>query len=506
MKQYHDLLKNILQNGTTKTDRTGIGTVSLFGTQMRFDLQKGFPLVTTKKIHMKSVIHELLWFLKGDTNIKYLNDNGVKIWDEWFMPYTLDREIVFIEPKITQYEEYYGGFNYGEINLPADSIDCKLANIWVKMMKRCYDSSVHNYHLYGKEGVSVHKSWHDPLVFISDVKNIPHWKYKLNNWNKFELDKDYFGSKQYGPETCVWLRSDENNIYTKSVTPLEITDNEGIARFFISLNDASRQLLIPSSTLCRFVKGLPKILKRENKKYIGWEFKAVDFENKLPRLKLIENGELGPVYGKQWRSWETVDGKVIDQIANVISRLKSNPDCRRLIVSAWNVADLPDMALAPCHCLFQFNTRSATYKERAKAVNIELPEVLGPGVLHIAKKWEELLEEKNAPKYKLDCQLYQRSADTFLGVPFNIASYALLTHMIAQVVNMLPGDFIWTGGDTHIYTNHYDQVKEQLAREERPLPILKLNPEVKDIDQFIYSDFTIENYNPHPVIKAPIAV
>ena len=264
MQQYLDLLQHILNTGTHKTDRTGTGTQSCFGYQMRFDLQKGFPLVTTKKIYLKSIIHELLWFLKGETNIAYLKEHGVKIWDEW-----------------------------------AD-----------------------------------------------------------------------------------------------------------------------------------------------------------------------ENGELGPVYGKQWRSWEGRDGKVIDQVTDLIAQIKKNPDSRRLIISAWNVADLPEMALMPCHNMFQF---------------------------YIADG-------------KLSCQLYQQSADVFLGVPFNIASYALLTMMIAQVCDLVPGDFVHTFGDVHIYNNHKEQVNLQLSRKPFPLPTMKLNSAIKDIFDFKFEDFTLENYEYHPAIKAPVAV
>jgi thymidylate synthase len=264
MQQYHDLLRHILANGTRKTDRTGTGTISVFGYQMRFNLQEGFPLVTTKKIHTRSIIHELLWFLKGDTNIQYLKENGVTIWDEW-------------------------------------------AN---------------------------------------------------------------------------------------------------------------------------------------------------------------ENGDLGPVYGKQWRSWEAPNGQAIDQLSEVLNILKKSPDSRRMLVSAWNPSDLSKMALQPCHALFQF---------------------------YVADN-------------KLSCQLYQRSADVFLGVPFNIASYALLTYMIAQECGFELGDFIWTGGDTHLYVNHLEQVDLQLSRAFRPLPDLKLNPSVKSVFDFTFDDITIENYNPWPAIKAPVAV
>jgi thymidylate synthase len=264
MKQYHDLMQHVLDIGATKTDRTGTGTISVFGYQMRFDLQEGFPMLTTKKLHLKSILHELLWFLKGETNIKYLKDNGVSIWDEW-----------------------------------AD-----------------------------------------------------------------------------------------------------------------------------------------------------------------------EDGNLGPVYGSQWRSWQAADGRTIDQITQVVNQIKTNPDSRRMIVSAWNVGEIDKMKLPPCHAFFQFYVADG----------------------------------------KLSCQLYQRSADIFLGVPFNIASYAILTLMMAQVCNLKPGEFIHTLGDAHLYSNHIDQAKLQLSRDFRKLPTLKINPEVKDIFGFKFEDFTLEGYDPHPHIKAAVAV
>lgn len=264
MRAYLDLLRRVLDEGARKSDRTGTGTLSVFGHQMRFDLAEGFPLVTTKKLHLRSIVHELLWFLKGDTNVRYLQENKVSIWDEW-----------------------------------AD-----------------------------------------------------------------------------------------------------------------------------------------------------------------------ENGNLGPVYGKQWRAWEGADGRTVDQIAWVVDEIRRNPDSRRLVVSAWNPAEIDRMALAPCHCLFQF---------------------------HVADG-------------RLSCQLYQRSADVFLGVPFNIASYALLTQMMAQVTGLVPGDFVHSFGDAHLYLNHLDQAREQLARAPRPLPRLVLNPAVRSIFDFTFEDIVIEDYDPHPAIKAPVAV
>lgn len=274
MQNYHELLKLVLETGAPKSDRTGTGTRSIFGHQLRFNLQRGFPLVTTKKVHLRSIIHELLWFIQGSTNIKYLHDNNVTIWDEW-----------------------------------AD-----------------------------------------------------------------------------------------------------------------------------------------------------------------------DNGDLGPVYGKQWRAWRTPGGDTVDQLHQVIEQIKRNPYSRRLIVNAWNVAELDQMALPPCHTMFQFNVAPP-------------PANAGPDA-----------------KPRLSCQLYQRSADLFLGVPFNIASYAILTHMIAQVTNLEPGDFVHTFGDAHIYDNHIDQVKEQLSRQHCPLPSLKLNQSITSIDAFTYDDIQILNYDPHPAIKAPVAV
>jgi len=264
MQQYHDLMRHVLENGTKKEDRTGTGTLSVFGHQMRFDLSEGFPMITTKKLHLKSIIHELIWFLAGDTNTKYLTENGVRIWNEW-----------------------------------AD-----------------------------------------------------------------------------------------------------------------------------------------------------------------------ENGDLGPVYGHQWRSWPAQDGSTIDQISNLIERIKTDPDCRRLIVSAWNVGEIPKMALPPCHCFFQFYVADG----------------------------------------KLSCQLYQRSADIFLGVPFNIASYALLTLMVAQVCGLKPGDFVHTFGDAHLYTNHLDQAREQLSRDFFAPPEMKINPDVKDIFDFKFEDFELVGYEAHPHIKGAVAV
>ena len=468
MQTYLDLLKDIIDNGTDKNDRTGTGTRSVFGRQIRFDLSEGFPCLTTKKLHLRSIIHELLWFLKGETNIKYLKDNGVRIWDEWRKRYSLERNIVFVEKrKAVSSPLYNGTYETSGIEAPRGSVDDKLRNMWVKMMKRCYDTSSHNYSLYGATGTTVHPDWHDVARFINDVKTIAHWHYKERTWEQFELDKDYYGSNQYGPNTSVWLRTDENNKYTKATKVLKAISPEGDELTMLTLNDMANALGMSNSTLSRWLSdGVPSCLQGNNVRFAGWCFEELDIGDKLLRLELIDDGELGPVYGSQWRSWPTADGREIDQIAKLIDSLKNNPDSRRHLVCAWNVADVDNMALPPCHCLFQFYVADG----------------------------------------KLSCQLYQRSADMFLGVPFNIASYALLTMMLAQVCDLELGDFVHTFGDLHLYNDHFEQAELQLTRDPRPLPKMKINPDVKDLFEFKFEDFELVDYDPHPHIKAKVSV
>ena len=389
MKQYLDMARHVLENGVEKKDRTGTGTLSVFGYQMRFNLQEGFPLVTTKKCHMRSIIHELLWFLKGETNIQYLTDNGVTIWDEWALK----------EDEVSEYP--------------------------------------------------------------------------LSNADR----------AQYAIINGLWT--------------------DGGNRLIAKLNHLGEE----EGNLFLDTLGVPRV------------------ETFVKRRK----GDLGPVYGKQWRNWDATtrrsmiagQSESIDQIAQVMDQLKNDPDSRRIIVSAWNVAELSQMALAPCHAFFQFYTRELdAYELEYQAI-----EVLG------VKVWQDQLEavgcenedveiraaaldhfnfdkslSSKVPRRALSCQLYQRSADVFLGVPFNIASYALLIHMIAQQVNMVPDEFVWTGGDVHLYSNHLDQIKEQLTREPRPLPKLKITHKPQSIFDYNFIDFEIEGYDPHPAIKAPVAV
>lgn len=372
MKQYQDLLTHILENGASKEDRTGTGTLSVFGHQMRFDLTEGFPLVTTKRCHLRSIIHELLWFLNGDTNIQYLNDNKVRIWDEWAAPEdVLDR-----------------------------------------------DATVDNLLNTGKVF-----NTHEAMTSTHLINKLAHYQ-----------------------------------------TVEDFTE------------------------LCKEAGLLPK-------DHIVYK---------------TRKGDLGPVYGHQWRSWEAVDGRTIDQISEAIELLKNDPDSRRIIVSAWNVGELDKMALMPCHALFQFYTVEMSVEERFEHWVFNTPsDVLeewkdGPVTTYAA--WAESEHGLAYPTRKLSCQLFQRSCDTFLGLPFNIASYALLTHMIAQQCNMIPDEFVWTGGDVHLYKNHMQQANVLLSREPKALPYLHINRKPSSIFDYKIEDFEIRGYEPHDHIPAPIAV
>jgi thymidylate synthase len=473
MKQYLDLMRHVLEHGTPKDDRTGTGTLSVFGYQMRFDLQAGFPLLTTKKLHTRSIIYELLWFLRGDTNVRYLQDHGVRIWNEWTLPNfnvgppSDHRLLMWVPIRQRDYEPAPSVLSSAGIDASRGSIEDKLRNLWMRMMQRCYDKEHHRYKMYGALGVSVNKRWHDIKNFLDDVVRLPNWSHKLKSWNEYELDKDYYASNQYGPDTCVWLHTAENNYYTKAAKPFKVTIPGCEPKKFLTLSHAERDLDISRATLCRILSGEQDTatLKGNNKKAKDWKFEHLNKEGFVLRMA-FSDGELGPVYGAQWRSWRAADGRVIDQISQVIEQIKTNPDSRRLIVSAWNVGELDKMALVPCHMTFQFYVADG----------------------------------------KLSCQMYQRSADIFLGVPFNIASYALLTMMIAQVCDLEPGDFIHTLGDAHLYANHLEQARLQLTREPRPLPRMHINPAIKSILAFDYSDFDLAGYDPHPHIKAEVAV
>lgn len=404
MKQYLDLLRHVRQHGVYKEDRTGTGTYSVFGYQMRFNLAEGFPLVTTKKCHLKSIIHELLWFLQGETNIRYLGEHGVSIWDEWVKPGT----------------EEYRPATLLEVNARIKAAG--LQEEFIEWVKPYWLSEY-------KEGYEMIQG---KTMHVKDGPDIP--------------GTIYWAHPDYDAMAFAW--AEERGVSTKTLIA----------------------------------------------------------------------GELGPVYGYQWRSWPAPNGESIDQIAKLVEMIKKNPDSRRLIVSAWNPALVDQMALPPCHALFQFYSVKLTRQERERIIQpgwdgcyteystwlCDLDEDIQGEEL--GKLIDAKLDELGVPKRRLSCQLYQRSADIGLGVPFNIASYALLTMMVAQVTNMVPGEFIWTGGDCHIYKNHLEGIDLQLTREPHPLPKMKINPEVKDIFSFTYGDFDLVGYTSDPHISLPVAV
>lgn len=502
MQQYKDLVKYVLDNGIDSGDRTGTGTKSVFGYQMRFDLQKGFPLVTLKRTYWKGVLVELLWLMRGETNVKFLQDRGVKIWDEWsrfdgIYP-SQKRLIGEVEIKDIQGDEYFGNFSTKGLNAPRNSLDDKLRNVWIKMMKRCYDKNSHNYHQYGEKGVMVSKEWHDPRQFIEDAKKLTNWENKIKNWNSYELDKDYYQSHTYSKECCVWLHTSENNLYTKNFNPFEMFI--GNKKYLcMSFCHASEMTGISKSSIHRWANE-----GKSSKCDIKYRNMEVRFNFKVKKnlRYLFTNGDLGPVYGEMWRNWKyteedafinlansedkflkeryglVYENESLDQLTNVIERIKTNPNCRRLIVSAWNAGQIHNMALPPCHAFYQFYVRDG----------------------------------------KLSCQLYQRSADVFLGVPFNIASYAALTHLVANECGLEVGDFIHTFGDAHIYNNHIDQCKEILKREPMELPTLEVNIPAGTLMHFIdhivpglsweeiQRLITLNNYKSHPAIKGEVSV
>lgn len=491
-QEYIKACQHILEHGVEKSDRTGTGTKSVFGVQMRFNLQDGFPLLTTKEVHWHSVVTELLWFLMGDTNIGYLRDNKVRIWNSWsvqnFSHLDDTRKGVWIPSRKREYTPYTG--NFSTTTVEAFHGERLLKNQWRKMMLRCYDVNAHNYSNYGGKGISVCKEWHDCATFIKEVKTLPNWELKLNDYDSYELDKDYYGSNIYSKETCIWLHKSENSLYIGN--PIQITYSDGECEIFHSFSELEKHTGLSSTTAHRWLKsGVPKTKKQGAKAYSNIvSIQNVFRENHVYR-KETRLGEIGPMYGKQWREWEVEQWDDFgcaytfweDQIQTLIKSIKEDPDSRRHLVSAWNVSNLPDsklspqenvklgrMALAPCHYSFQCYVADG----------------------------------------KLSMLVNQRSADMFLGVPFNIASYSLLTHMIALVCDLEVGELIWSGGDCHLYLNHLDQIKEQIKRYEggkmHPAPTLELNSNIKDIDLFTHEDIHIHNYKHEDKISAPVAV
>lgn len=461
---YFELVRRVLSRGEGRKDRTGVGTIARFGESIEFDLNEGFPIITTKRIHMPSVVAELLWFISGSTNNLDLLKMGCTIWNEWHKPYKVNASTILVKRKP---RKDFVPFEHGvEGSYTEEVKSSKLYHAWDAMMGRCYRANHHRYPLYGAKGVFVSKEWHDFRVFEKDVKDIPQWLYKEHDWDNFQLDKDYYGAGYYSKDTCVWLHTAEN-VNSKGVV---VTFPDGDTAYYQSLTEVSKHLGISPTTCHRYIHGgVSGVLKKNNKKFEGFTFNYIDEDSEyLVRPALIKNGELGRIYGAQWRSWLRPDGTTVDQLAKLIEGLKNDPTSRRHILSAWNAGEIDDMALPPCHMVSQY-----------------------------------YVDAKN----KLHCMLYQRSCDIFLGLPFNIASYAILTHLLARVCGYKVGTLKIIMGDAHIYMNHIDAVKTQLKR----TPFLNdvrlfINPEIKNIDDFKMEDIKLLEYSAHPAIPAPVAV
>lgn len=487
MKVYQDLLKAVYYKGIDKEDRTGTGTRSLFGYQMRFDLKEGFPLVTTKKTPFSLIKSELLFFLRGETNNNSLQQDGCNIWNEWgdtsgnlgpiyghqWRGWGGKKEnIPQPEPQLpTGIVANVHGVGY--IKDRKNDEDCIFTQ-WRGVIARCYSKKDDSYKYYGGRGVSVCNRW---LVFENykeDIHLLDGWQDRKNNPNNYHLDKDIIGSGfLYAPESCCWVSRSANISAIRDIK-YTVKHTSGEEREFKSQTRFIEEFKLQQGNFSAMLRG-------ERISCGGWSLVS-----------------------------KTDNTKGIDQIANVIQQLKSNPDSRRLIVSAWNVADVEagEMALPPCHILFQFYTRVLSLDERMKLYTKDLGFTLKAqaGLTVEDEVLHKEIDKLRVPRRALSCQLYQRSADSFLGVPFNIASYALLTSMIAQCVNMVPDEFIWAGGDTHIYHNHFDQVEECLKNEPRDLCKLVLNESITDIDDFGMDDIKVIDYISAPHISAPVAV
>ena len=473
MKTYLDMLKFVMENGEEKTDRTGVGTVSVFGYQARFRLSDGFPLLTTKKVHWKWVVEELLWFIRGETNIASLKRRGVGIWDEWitpvhdFGPPQSRRPVLWMrrarfDGEMASRSEISEAISGPAHSPPADAETAGLRVVWLKMLKSCHAHAAAV--ASGRSGLC--RRWLDFAAFVSDARALPNWSYWRNAPESYVLSSVYMGAGVFSPQTALWLHVEEKEFCDHDDEAFVATSPGGNVYTALSHAHGSCLLNLPERTIAAVLsadRDKASLLAENN--LSGWKFRPLGRRYEEVLRYARSYGELGPVYGQQWRHWVGADGVVVDQLAEVIRLLRTQPDSRRIVLSAWNVAELPKMALTPCHALVQFGVSSG----------------------------------------KLHCHLYQRSADLFLGVPFNIASYSLLTMMLAMVTGLQPGDFVHSFGDLHIYRNHFNQVHEQLSREPRALPRVALR-ERKEINDFTASDCVLMDYDPHPTISAPVAV
>lgn len=464
MKQYLELVKHIKDNGSYKEDRTGTGTYSVFGYQMRFDLSEGFPLVTTKKTHLKSIIHELLWFLSGDTNIRYLKANGVSIWDEWVKEGTAEYRELTDDEVVAELCKKLGAKTIGGIAWQDnDSPACPPNPDNKSVVHRVFDNG--------------------DVVF----------------WVK-KADYDAFFSGRPLTDAALRRIATTYNIECTRLVAGELGPVYGSQwRSWPDVRQSSKVVNLTIAERCEEANQYGDYYLR-----LGKAYSHPSGEERRKALETLSS-ELDAMGIPKERRIPSVNARSIDQISNLIETLKKNPDSRRLIVSAWNPAEVDQMALPPCHCLFQFYTVPLTWNERwhlAKAAGHDIDVMRG----HKEADVMAFMDQLHVPARRLSCQLLQRSADVGLGVPFNIASYALLLMMVAQVVNMVPGEFIWTGGDCHIYSNHVEQVNLQLTRNPHPLPKMIIRDRGQGIDDFVYEDFELVDYVCHPHIAMPISV
>lgn len=584
--EYQNLVQYVLEHGVEKTDRTGTGTTSVFAYQMRFDLSgNSIPLLTTKKMHTRSIIHEILWYLQGNTSSDELERNGVSIWKEWkddrgnigplygrmwrsFPPSTeyvpvpirhitdntsptnwecvsipetlpgkhsgtvgynqdgMKYEVIGIDGSVTNgnglltntyavrfvdsgwikrgvrshdikrgrfrdqsVPTVYGVGKLGDYtNKHENDLNKKLRRLWEEMISRCYNTKHRSYSIYGGRGVTVCNRWLTLSSFIEDVKNLPNW-FEFKYGGNYTLDKDYYGdSKLYHPDTCAWVLKKHNNQHQRRSCPVEVSNEQN--RFFFPTSQAAASFLSCSASTV-----LDATHQKEGKR-IG-DFTVCKFESNDFVIRAATH---------------------VDQIASVIHSLRHRPDDRRMIISAWSPSLLPlpsispsqnatlgYQSLPPCHSFVQFWSVELSQEERKDIMCQRYP-TIDPdrtGYFDV----DALLHQYNIPKRGLKCHLYQRSCDVGLGVPFNIVQYSILTHMIAHVTDHVATEFIWTGGDVHIYNNHRDQLREQLNRSPYPSPTLNINPDVTDIDSFKFRDLEIVGYDKyHPPIKMEVAV
>lgn len=495
---YLAILRELVNEGVPKGDRTKTGMRELFGSpQMVFDLNTGrFPLLTTKKMFLKGIIHELLWFLKGDTNIKYLQDHGVHIWDAWSGPrgnlgpvygaqwrrwehISWEPARHFVPP---EFSTTFGKVAGVGVEGGGRKANPELYSTWAGMLYRCYDEKRPEYAYYGAQGVHVHERWHNFCNFVEDAVKLEGWLLKKTFWDKYSLDKDRKNSNRYGPDTCVWASVEEQRINTSRAQAVRCLTPEGDSHITMNLAGFCQDMGLDRSTVT-------KVLKHSRGSHKGWHFEVVTPQNQelAPRVRLV------------------------DQIAELISLIQHKPESRRQVVSAWNPVEVPLQALPPCHTLWQTAVSPLSFERRvvwAKSLGFTEPQARYANREEKDRTLTALLDHEGYPTHELHLKLYQRSADWFLGVPFNIASYALLTMMIAKVCGLAPGKFIHTFGSAHLYENHIEQAKTQLARTPFEAPRMKIRGEGSslEIDGFKFEDFELLDYEHHPKISAPIAV